>query len=109
MSLEKSIQDPHDIIENAPIGIYTTTPQGRYTSANPALAGMFGYESPEELIASITDIATQAYVNPEDREEFMRLIQKHGEVVDHECRFKRKDGTVFWTESLRKHRQFISE
>jgi PAS domain S-box-containing protein len=96
MSLEKTIQDPHDIIEKAPIGIFITTPQGRYTSANQALAVMLGYESPEELIASITDIATQAYVNPEDREEFMRLIQEHGEVVDHECRFKRKDGTEFW-------------
>ncbi len=85
MSLEKPIQDPHDIIEKAPIGIYTTTPQGRYISANPALARMFGYEKPEELIASITEIATQAYADPEDREEFMRLMQGYGEVVDHEC------------------------
>ncbi len=96
MSLKKPIQDPHDIIEKAPICIYTTTPQGRYTSANQALARMFGYESPEELMASITDIATQAYVNPVDRQEFMRLMQKHGKVVDHECRFRRKDGTKFW-------------
>ncbi len=46
MSLEKPIQDPHDIIENAPIGIYTTTPQGRYIFANPALAGIYGYTNP---------------------------------------------------------------
>jgi PAS domain-containing protein len=46
-----------DIFNNAPIGIFTSTPEGRCISANPALARMFGYESPEALIASITDIA----------------------------------------------------
>ena len=85
-----------DIIKNAPIGVFTSTPEGRYTSANPALARMFGYESPEALIASITDIATQVYADPADREAFMRLMAEHGEAVDYECRFKRKDGTEFW-------------
>ncbi|MFW5637062.1 MAG: PAS domain-containing protein, partial [Thermodesulfobacteriota bacterium] len=78
-----------DVFDNAPIGVFTSTPEGRYISANPALAGMFGYESPEELIASITDIATQVYVDPADREEFIRLMTEHGKVVEHECRFKR--------------------
>src|SRR5205823_9192301 len=41
------------IFENATEGIFQTTPQGRYLSANPALARMFGYTSPEELIATI--------------------------------------------------------
>ncbi len=91
-----AFSDPHDILNNAPIGVFTTTPEGYYTSANPALARMLGYESPEELIASITEIATQVYADPEDHEEIMRLMQEHGNVVDHECRFKRKDGTEFW-------------
>ncbi len=85
-----------DILMNAPIGIFTSTPDGRYISVNPALAAMYGYDSPQELIESVTDIAAQAYVAPEDRQEFMRLMQKHGKVVDHECRFRRKDGTEFW-------------
>ena len=85
-----------DIFNNAPIGVFTSTPEGRYISANPALARMFGYESPEELIASITDIATQVYVDPADREAFMRLMAERGKVIDFECRFKRKDGTEFW-------------
>ncbi len=84
-----------DIFNNAPLGVFTSTPEGRCISANPALARMFGYESPEELIASITDIATQVYVDPADREAFMRLVIEHGKVVEDECRFKRKDGTEF--------------
>jgi PAS domain S-box-containing protein len=88
--------DLRDIFDNAPIGIFTSTPEGRYISVNPALAGMFGYESPEELIASIASIATQVYVDPADREEFMHLMREHGKVIAYECRFKRKDGTEFW-------------
>jgi PAS domain S-box-containing protein len=100
-ALEKSptqvgFPDANDVLMDAPIGIFTSTPEGRFISANPALARMYGYESPEELIASITDIATQVYANPEDRKEFIRFLEEHGEVVDHECRFRRKDGTIFW-------------
>jgi len=84
-----------DIFNNAPIGVFISTPEGRIISANAALVRMFGYESPEELMASITDIATQMYADPADRGEFMRLLE-HGEVFNHECRFRRQDGTGFW-------------
>jgi PAS domain S-box-containing protein len=85
-----------DIFNNAPIGVFISTPEGRYVAANPALARMFGYDGPEDLIASITDIATQVYADPKDREAFMRLMTEHGKAVEFECRFKRRDGTEFW-------------
>jgi PAS domain S-box-containing protein len=84
------------ILENAPMGIYTSTPEGRFLFVNPAMAGMFGYESPKEMLESVTDIASQVYADPGDRREFMQLMQEHGSVVEHECRLKRRDGTVFW-------------
>ncbi len=86
----------HDILMEAPVGIFTSTPEGRYLFSNAALAEMLGYETPEDLINSVTDIAGQVYVNPEERQEFMRLMQEHGQVVEHECRFKRKGGPVVW-------------
>ena len=82
-----------DIIENAPIGIFTTTPGGRLISANAALVRMFAYESPQEMIASVTDIATQMYADPADREELTRQMEKQGEVLNYECRLRRRDGT----------------
>lgn len=82
--------------KDMPIGIFTSTPEGRHLFANAALADMLGYETPEELIESITDIASQVYANPEDRYEFMPLILEHDKVVDHETKFKRKDGTINW-------------
>ncbi|WP_052812665.1 sensor histidine kinase [Desulfonatronum thioautotrophicum] len=88
--------DLQDIFNNAPIGIFTTTPSGRITSANLFLARMFGYDSPKELIESTKDIATQFYADPEDRKEFIRLLKEHGEVTNHECRFQRRDRTEIW-------------
>jgi two-component system, cell cycle sensor histidine kinase and response regulator CckA len=85
--------DAQDILNNAPIGIFTSTPQGMFLSANSSLARMYGYDSPQDLIESVSDMTTQIYVDPADREAFVRLLEEHGEVVDHECRFKRKDGT----------------
>ncbi len=84
-----------DLFNNAPIGVFTSTPEGHIISANAALAGMFGYESPEELTASVTDIAAQLYADPAGREEFMHLLEAHDEVFNHECRLQRRDGAGF--------------
>jgi two-component system, cell cycle sensor histidine kinase and response regulator CckA len=88
--------DGNDLLLNAPIGIFASTPAGRFIAANPALVKMYGYRSAEELIDAITDIATQLYVDPADRQFFMQLIAERGEITNHECRFRRRDGTVFW-------------
>ncbi|MGM0432337.1 MAG: PAS domain S-box protein [Spirochaetota bacterium] len=85
-----------DIINNAPIGIFTSTPEGCLVSANARLAEMFGYENQEKLMTSVTDIASQMYADPLEGEEFMRLLEDHGEVFDHVRQFRRRDDTVFW-------------
>ena len=90
------LQDFHDLLMNSPLGVFTTTPQGRYIFANPAQAFMLGYDSPEELIKSITDISTQVYADPADREEFKSLLESQNHMINHECRFRRRDGTEFW-------------
>ncbi len=90
------LNDSKDIFVNAPIGIFTSSPDGRYISVNLTMARIFGYESPGEMINAVTDIAKQVYLNPADREEFRLLLEKHGQVVNHECRLLRRNGTVFW-------------
>src|SRR5260370_4287954 len=66
------------VYENAMEGIFQTTPEGRYLSANPALARMLGYASPEELIASIHDIGRQLCVRPASRLEMRRRLEQDG-------------------------------
>ncbi|MBP1749397.1 MAG: sensor hybrid histidine kinase, partial [Deltaproteobacteria bacterium] len=84
------------IFENAGMGIFQTTPEGRYIAVNPALARIYGYESPQEMIETITDIGGQTYVNPEDRVRLVGLIKEHGVVENFETQFYRKDKSTGW-------------
>lgn len=82
-----------DIFENAREGIFQSTPDGRYIAANPALARMHGFDSPEELIRERNDISRQIYVDPARREEFKRLLHDHGVVRGFVHEVFRKDGS----------------
>lgn len=89
-------QDVDDLLLSAPIGVFSSTPEGRYLYVNPAWVRIFGYDSPEDVLVSITDIGTQVYVDPAQREEFKRVLEAHGEVVNFESKFKRRDGSIVW-------------
>jgi PAS domain S-box-containing protein len=84
------------IYENSIEGIFQTTPDGHFMSANPALARLYGYSSPEELVNALTDIEHQLYVDPSRREEFSRLMGEKGEVSGFESQVYRKDKSVIW-------------
>ncbi len=84
------------IFENAVMGIYQATPDGRIISANQAFASIIGYGSPEEVIEKVADIAQQLYVQPEQRNELMREMNEHGTVYDREINIFRKDGSMAW-------------
>jgi len=86
----------HDIFDNAPIGIFTSTPNGRITSANATLAKIFRYKSPKKMIQSVKDIATQLYADSANREEFKSLLEKNDKITNHETKFRCKDGTELW-------------
>jgi sigma-B regulation protein RsbU (phosphoserine phosphatase) len=77
-------------------GIFQTTPEGRYLLANPALARIYGYDSPEELMASITDIGRKLYVQPGRREEFKRIMEERDVLTGFESQIYRKDGSIIW-------------
>jgi PAS domain S-box-containing protein len=95
-ALKKSELKYRNIFENAVEGIYQSTTEGRFITANAALARMAGYDSPEGLIESIKDIGTQLYVHPEDRKRFMEIREAKGFVDGFEVEFYKKDGSPFW-------------
>ena len=84
------------IYENAVEGIFQTTPDGHYISANPALARLYGYNTPEELMADVTNIEQELYVQPGRREEFKKLMQDQGRVVGFESEIFRADRSKIW-------------
>src|SRR5439155_20459304 len=93
-ALRQAEEKYRSIFENVMEGIFQTTPDGRYISANPMLARIYGYNSPEQLIAAVSDIGHQIYVQPERRGEFVRLIQQHGIVSKFESHVYRHYGSV---------------
>ena len=84
------------LFENAVEGIFQTTPEGRYLSANPALARMLGSASPEKLIASITDLGHQLCVHPETRPALLKRLETENFVRGFENEIYRKDRSKIW-------------
>ncbi|MGK7885909.1 MAG: PAS domain S-box protein [Crocosphaera sp.] len=86
------------IFENALEGIFQSSPEGRYISVNPALAEIYGYDSPQEVIEQITNIGQQIFVDSEKRAEFKKLLAQYDAIKDFEYRCYCKDGSIIWTE-----------
>lgn len=95
-ALKKAESKYRSIFENAVEGIFQTSVDGRYLIANPMLAQIYGYQSPEELLLDFTDIKHQLYVDPDRRNEFMRLIQEQGAIWGFESEVYCKDGSIIW-------------
>jgi PAS domain S-box-containing protein len=84
------------LFEGSVDGIYVTTPSGLLLNANPALARMMGYDTPEELISHITDIAHTIYVHPAAREQYQFLMQRDGMVREFEYQVRQRSGDILW-------------
>jgi PAS domain S-box-containing protein len=84
------------IFDNAVEGIFQTTPDGRFITANQALARMYGYASPEELMEKLTDISTQLYVDPAQREALFQALNESDVVSNFEMEVIRVDGRTIW-------------
>ncbi|HKP44976.1 MAG TPA: PAS domain S-box protein [Pyrinomonadaceae bacterium] len=95
-ALRQAEQKYRDIFENAEEGIFQSTPEGQYVVANPALARMHGFDSPEQLISSRKDITREIYVNPELRQTFKKRLSDYGAIHQFEHQIFRKDGSKIW-------------
>jgi PAS domain S-box-containing protein len=84
------------IFENAIEGIFQRTPDWRYLSANPAMARILGYDSPQELIDHLTEIGDQFYVNPEQAKQLIELLHQNDSIIGFESSVYRKDGSITW-------------
>ena len=84
------------IFEHASEGIFQTSRDGHYLAANPALARIYGYETPATLMADLSDIDRRLYVKPGRREVFHRLMKAQGQVLNFESEVYRRDGTSIW-------------
>lgn len=95
-ALRQAEANYRSIVENAVEGVFQTSTDGRYLIVNSMLARIYGYNSPEELVSSLTDIQHQLYVNPMRRDEFARLMRAQGAVWGFESQIYRRDGSKIW-------------
>lgn len=94
--LKKSEEKYRRLFDNAVEGVFQTTRDGRFLSANPSLARILGYSSASELIEHLQDIKKQHYLNPEDRERFLQIMETSGETSDFEVQLRKRDGSPIW-------------
>jgi PAS domain S-box-containing protein len=94
-ALRKSEEKYRSIFNNAPLGIFRSTPKGRFLEMNQALADMIGYETPEQAISSIADIAKDIYVKTNERKTIVSQIISQDNYQKFENVYKRKDGSLF--------------
>jgi two-component system cell cycle sensor histidine kinase/response regulator CckA len=94
--VQKAEKNYRSIFENAVEGIFQSTLDGRFIAANPSMARILGYDSPEELISTITDIAHQLYVHPEFRQKAAEIEERCGVVHGFEFEAYRKGGEKIW-------------
>ncbi|MGD1907217.1 MAG: EAL domain-containing protein [Leptolyngbyaceae cyanobacterium] len=101
-SLRQAERKYRGIFENAVEGIFQSTLDGAYLTANPMLARLYGYDSPEALVKGITNIRDQLYVEGSCRDQFIQQVLHHGAVLGFEAEVYRRDGTKIWiSESAR--------
>lgn len=84
------------IFENATEGIFQTTKDGHYLEVNSALARIYGYDSPLDMVGDLQDISLQLYVLPGRRDEFIGMMKDLGVVTNFESQVYRKDKAIIW-------------
>ncbi|MGN6410521.1 MAG: PAS domain S-box protein [Nitrobacter sp.] len=84
------------LFEGSVDGIYVTTPAGQLLDANPALARIMGYDTSEDLIRDIGDIAQTIYIDPKARVEYQLRMERDGTVREFEYQVRHRDGSILW-------------
>ena len=97
LALRESEYRYRNIFENSAEGIFQSSVDGKFLSVNPAMAKIYGYDSPEDMVNSITNISKQIHANAAAREKFTEELNTKGLVVKFEAQNLRKDGSVIWT------------
>lgn len=84
------------IFENAVLGIFQSTPFGQLIHINPALAQMHGYDSPDEMMKSISHDGSRTVVDPREMVELFRRAAEDRKVHSAELEIYRKDRSRKW-------------
>lgn len=104
---QKESECPHlQLLENAPVGIFTSSQKGRFLSVNPAMVRILGAASEKEVQKYYTDLGTQLFLHPHRRDELLTLLKENSFVDHFEYEARTVKGTIIWlgiTASITEH------
>jgi len=85
------------LFEHAVHGIFQASIHEGIRAANPALARMLNYDTPEEALWALTDLSHHLFIGGEEELRQIRhiLSQQHG-LFGYETRLRRKDGSAIY-------------
>jgi PAS domain S-box-containing protein len=95
-ALREAERNYRGIFDNAIVGMFQSMPDGRFLSVNPAMAFMFGFDSPEEMIKEASDVFKQCFADPKRREECAFLMRTLGGVHNFDGEAVCGDGSKLW-------------
>lgn len=85
-----------NLFENAVVGFFRSSHDGRLIGANTAYAKMYGYEDPDSMVREITNVGVQLYADPDDRNKILATLAAQGCLEPTEVRVRHRDGHLFW-------------
>jgi PAS domain S-box-containing protein len=86
-----------ELVENAAVGVYRSTPDGRFIAVNPALARIYGFETPDEMLRwNEREHAGASYADTDEHRRFTELIERHGRVEGFESQVTDRHGRLVW-------------
>jgi PAS domain S-box-containing protein len=94
--LDQSEKNYRKVFENTSEGIFRSTMEGKLLLANPSLARLFGYDSPDEMINLVENIGDQLYYSPQERERFLGDLLLKGAVTKMEFQSLTRDKKKIW-------------
>ena len=96
MALQQSERKYRSLFENAPVGIFTTTSDGRAISVNPEMARIVGVDPSQAALSRFTDLSRQLYAQPERRTDFLNELTTNGQVKGFEYEAVSAAGKHLW-------------
>lgn len=96
VELRQSEANYRSIFNNSIMGIFRSSPDGRYLEVNPAFARLIGFTTPEELMTTVADIGSELYVDPDERKRFLAILEDRGVVEGYEIQVRHRSGETIW-------------
>lgn len=84
------------LYDSAIEGLFRISGEGQLMSANPTLATLLDFETPEDLVREYSDLLSRVFLRRDEAQAFLTLLEEHDQVTGFEAEGVTRGGKVFW-------------